>query len=155
MIWSIVVILVFLVLAALLSTAERKMGPTYAKTVLMSAPEREAYERLRLALPEYLIFAQVRVADFLEPSRRTNARGSTHIRQLSADFVICDQAANVTGVVEIDDRSHDRHRQRQRDTKKDAACKSAGITVTRWRATKLPTPEQMRQTLLAGKTSET
>jgi very-short-patch-repair endonuclease len=149
MIWSIAIIVVAMTLAFLLkaqgSSARAALEPTYSKRPLMTAAERDAYERLRIAFPDRTILAQVRLAGFLTPARFE--RGYNRIAQLTADFVICDELANVTAVVEIDDRSHSRPVQRWRDGKKDKACTSAGLPVIRWQATALPTPEQIRKTL--------
>ena len=141
--WTVVAIFVIgigLILAKRLTkSSSRKSEFAYRAKPLLTPATREAYTRLRAALPDRLIFAEVKVAQFLDAQGPAYQR----IKELAADFVICDSTGKVTAVVEIDDRSHNKPSQRARDAKKDQACKSAGINVHRWQATKLPTPTDM------------
>ena len=152
--WTIVGIVilamcVFLVKELTGKTSQKAQFKYTAKPLLTPAT-KEAYSRLRTALPERLIFAEVKLAQFLEAQGPAYQR----IKELAADFVICDQVGTVTAVIEIDDRTHNRSNQKARDQKKDAACKSAGIKVFRWQATKLPTPAEMRAELSAPTNTE-
>lgn len=128
--------------AELLRRAEQR--DAYRAKPLMTAPELEAHSRLRRALPDALICPQVQLCRFISADHRRDRRWHYRIAQLSADFAICDQHGAVHGVIEIDDRTHKRTKQAQRDRKKDDACRSAGIPVLRWSAVRLPSSSEMR-----------
>ncbi len=119
----------------------------YSAKLLMSPAEQEAYRRLRAALPDRLIFAQVQLCRFIEARKGLKREWHNRIAQLSADFVICEADSSVIAVVEIDDRTHGRAKQRQRDEKKNRACSSAGIRMIRWPARGLPDVQTMREEL--------
>jgi very-short-patch-repair endonuclease len=61
-----------------------------------------------------------------------------------ADFVVCDKAFHVMAVVELDDSSHDR----EKDRKRDDIVREAGAPTIRWRATKQPNREEIRKAIL-------
>ncbi len=143
--------LLFIALALALAAAaltqwilERR--PYEAKR-LMSSIEQEAYRRLRAALPNKLVFAQVQLCRFIEPRKGLHRRWHNRIAQLSADFVVCEADSTVEAAIEIDDRTHQRPKQKWRDEKKNKACESAGIRLIRWPARALPDVQRMRQEL--------
>ncbi len=57
---------------------------------------------------------------------------SNGFRQLVADFVVCAPDFAAIAVVELDDRSHGRNAQRERDQRKDRLLQAAGIKVIRF-----------------------
>lgn len=141
-------LLLAVLVAAAVALREFEWRGRYRAKPLMSAPELLAHERLSAALPEALICPQVQLCRFVSADDQRERRWHYRIAQLSVDFAVCDRRGTVQAVVEIDDRSHQRAIQRQRDQKKDDACRVAGIPVIRWSATRLPPPETMREQLL-------
>jgi very-short-patch-repair endonuclease len=62
------------------------------------------------------------------------------------DFVLCDLAdLSVVGVIELDDRSHDRFERGVRDGLVDSALAGAGIPVLRIPARQSYSPAQIRE----------
>ena len=85
---------------------------------------------------EYQLFAKVRLGDLLQiesgvsGKRRYAAFG--RISSKHADFVACDpRTFAVLGVIELDDRSHQRPDRQARDRFFDAAMQKAGVPVLR------------------------
>ena len=111
--------------------------PYVAAKGLLSPAERAFFVVLRRAVGEdFQLFAKVRVGDILqvrpgvEGKRRFAAFG--RISSKHADFVACDpRTFAVVGVIELDDRSHEREDRRRRDEFFDAAMRVAGVPVLR------------------------
>lgn len=127
--------------------------PYYAQR-LMSLPEQSLYFRLVNALPDNLIFCQVQIIRFIGTKK---VKGNywywwNLINRLSADFVICNKAASVIAVIELDDSSHFGKKAKYRDLKKDKAIEAAGIKLIRWNVKSLPTDEEIKKAVLELKT---
>lgn len=140
------VIVGVVVLAAVLAGLKRRSAtsdkndewPFYAKRA-MSAPEQILYFRLKEALPENMILAQVQLSRLLGVKKGNNYQAwLNRINRMSADFVVCKQDSSVVAVVELDDDSHKRTDRVIADTKKDRALASAGIKVMRWKCSSIP-----------------
>ena len=135
---------------------QRRSGLTKALPVtakpLLSRPEQVLYGRLVRALPEHIILAQVALSQLLVVTRRDAAGRAQAIsngfRQLVADFVVCAPDFSAIAVVELDDRSHGRNAQRERDQRKDRFLQAAGIKVIRVSVGEMPN-EAALKTLLA------
>jgi hypothetical protein len=118
---------------------QRRAGLTKALPVtakpLLSRPEGVLYGRLVRAFPGHIILAQVALSQLLVVTRRDAAGSAQSIfnsfRQLVADFVVCAPDFAAVAVVELDDRSHDRNTQRERDQRKERFLQAAGIKVIR------------------------
>jgi len=128
-----------------------KTWPVTAKT-LLSRPEQRLYGRLVRAFPGHVVFAQVALSQLLVVAR-VEGPGSVqsignHFRQLVADFVVCAPDFTAVAVIELDDRSHQRTLQRERDRRKDQFLQAAGIKVIRVVASDLPS-EAALKTLVA------
>lgn len=84
---------------------------------ILGTREREAFQILRNALPEYHVFAQVPLARFLQvPKRHSYTEWMRRLGQQCADLVVCNGATEVVAVVDIQpppaaqsDRSRRRH----------------------------------------------
>ncbi|MBA1148226.1 DUF2726 domain-containing protein [Ectothiorhodospiraceae bacterium WFHF3C12] len=114
---------------------------------LLSRPEQVLFHRLREALPEYEVLAQVSFSQFIRAkgdTRKENWRRFAMARQKVADFVICNPDFSVLAVVELDDRSH----RRGKDQKRDALLAEAGIPCHRWHVKRMPSGEQIRSVVL-------
>ncbi len=135
---AIIVALVSVAKAKRRRTAGQAPWPFYAKKPL-SAPEQVLYFRLRMALPDHIVLAQVGLSRILGVRKGHNfGEWFNRINRMSADFVICTKDATIVAVIELDDASHDKADRRIADAKKDKALSSAGIRVLRWRVKSPP-----------------
>jgi hypothetical protein len=131
---SVIVALVLACVGALLPVLRRprlaKVSPVTAKP-LLSRPEQQLYGRLVRAFPGHVVLAQVALSQLLVVDRADvdgNARSiANRFRQLVADFVLCAPDFTAVAVIELDDRSHRRDVQRERDQRKDRFLQAAGI----------------------------
>jgi hypothetical protein len=117
-------------------------------TRLLTGGERSAHEVLVKALPECLIFAQVPLARFIKvPRRHSYAEWLTRVGHLCADFVLCDRASMVFGVVMLQS-SRDSERSDRRRARMSRVLKAAGVKVFQWREVALPSPELARDQIV-------
>ncbi len=131
-------------------------GPwPYRVRRLLSDPERVLLDRVRAALPDHLVFAQVQVARVLEVTGRSDSTTwFNRIAQLSFDILVCTQDTMPVLAIELDDSSHGRAKQQERDAKKDRACHDAGLQIVRWSVRGLPTPDAIRSALPTAASAE-
>ena len=124
----------------------RRLRPAKALPVtakpLLSRAEQVLYGRLVRAFPGHVILAQVALSQMLVVAR-TGADGSAQsianrFRQLVADFVVCTPDFTAVAVIELDDRSHHRNAQRERDRRKDQFLQAAGMKVIRIAVADIP-----------------
>ncbi|MEW6563336.1 MAG: DUF2726 domain-containing protein [Pseudomonadota bacterium] len=95
----------------------------------ISRREQEALSLLRMALPEFEVFPNMRLADVV----RVPWRDFNRVRGFHLDFVICTRRGFPLGAVELDDATHDSERARERDARKDAILMQADIPLLRIR----------------------
>lgn len=149
---AVFVIVIAMLVAYALSLLGRKRAPgqwPVFRTPVLSETERLFYERLVAALPEYCVFPQVQISQFIEvPQVRGRQAIRNRYSQLSADFVICDQDFDVKAVVELDDSSHGSSLQQARDANKNAVVAAAGILMVRCHVTAVPPVARIREQLL-------
>ena len=121
-------------------------------TRILRSSERLAFSTLKLALPGYMILAQVPIARFLAvPKRNSYAEWMRRLGSQCVDFVICDVTSQVVAVVEVrppPDRLDERVR--ARFDRVERVLKAADITVHVWNEEKLPTIEAARERILPG-----
>lgn len=131
-------VVVALVAAQLKKSAADGEWPFYAKKPL-SNPELVLYFRLRQALPNHIVLAQVALSRILGVKKGHNfGEWFNRINRMSADFVVCAKDAAILAVIELDDSSHERNDRKAADKKKDKALSAAGIRVVRWNVKALP-----------------
>jgi hypothetical protein len=115
---------------------------------LLSRPEQIFYRRLVRAFPGHVILAQVALSQLLVVDRTGRSDGAQSIanrfRQLVADFVICAPDFTALAVIELDDRSHNRASQRERDQRKDQFLQAAGIKVVRVVVSNIPNETDLK-----------
>ena len=117
-------------------------------TRLLSGGERAAHECLVKALPECMIFSQVPLARFIRVARRNSyAEWLTRVGHLSADFLICDRASRVIGVVSLQTMQESERAARRR-ARMSRVLKAAGVKVFVWREQAIPTPETARDQIV-------
>jgi hypothetical protein len=119
-------------------------------TRILRSSERLAFSTLKLALPGYLILAQVPLARFLTvPKRNSYAEWMRRLGNQCIDFVVCDVTSQVVAVVEVrppNDQLDDRIRVRLDRVAR--ALKAAKIPLHVWNEEKLPTIEAAREKIL-------
>ncbi|WP_374567826.1 DUF2726 domain-containing protein [Ideonella sp.] len=116
-------------------------------TRILSVPERQAYEALLKAVPEYLVFVQVPLSRFMRvPTRYSYGEWLSRVGQLSADLLICDATSEVHAVVEIRG-AEESPRSIQRHNRMVRVLKAAGIEVLVWPENAIPTAQAARHQL--------
>lgn len=144
------VVALLLLIVGLLSKqreARIKLG-LYTGRDLMTENELEFFGRLVSALPQYYVFPQVAMSALLEPASRDEARRRTdwlRIAQQRIDYVVCDRACNVIVIVELDDRTHSR----AKDKTRDARLEQAGLPTLRFESRAKPSPAAIRAAVQA------
>ncbi len=121
-------------------------------TRILRSSERLAFSTLKLALPGYLILAQVPLARFLSvPKRNSYAEWMRRLGNQCVDFVVCDVTSQVIAVVEVRppvDQLDENVRVRLERVAR--ALKAAKIPLHVWNEEKLPSIEAARDKLLPG-----
>jgi hypothetical protein len=117
-------------------------------TRVLSTSERIAFGTLVRALPEYMVLAQVPLSRFLNvPKRNSYADWLRRVGYQCVDFVVCDMAAQVVAVVELQSpQSSDRARKRL--ARISRTLKAAQIPLQVWSEHALPNVEVARDVLL-------
>jgi hypothetical protein len=109
----------------------------YVAVPLLTEHEREFFERLREAVgSKYVIAPQVVFGAFLKVRNlpwvnKTTARNA--VQHNRGDFVICDGNFDVVAVVELDDSTHDKGKQKYKDKRRDELMKAVGVKAIRYR----------------------
>ncbi len=119
-------------------------------TRILRSSERLAFSTLKLALPGYLILAQVPLARFLSvPKRNSYAEWMRRLGNQCVDFVVCDVTSQVVAVVEVrPPLDHLEDKVKVRLDRVARALKAAKIPLHVWNEEKLPTIEAAREKLL-------
>src|SRR5271154_4177996 len=134
----IVLVIVGKVFSSRLVTAPEPNAKIYeAVPSLLTPAERSFFGVLQQSLAsDYQIFAKVRLADIVRPVRNPSRSGwQSAFNRTSGkhvDFLLCDlERLNVVGVIELDDRTHERFERGLRDSLVDSALADAGIPILR------------------------
>ena len=123
----IVMILLWLALGALKKqNNQRERNPIKGKRIL-TMNEQPTFLRLKEALPENIVLAQVAFSAFM--TAKGYATRNLFNRKI-ADFVVLDQHFNI---VELDDSSHQGNE--AKDENRDALIAEAGYEVIRYKRT--------------------
>ena len=119
-------------------------------TRILRSSERLAFSTLKLALPGYMILAQVPIARFLNvPKRNSYAEWMRRLGSQCVDFVICDVTSQVIAVVEVRPPMEQiGEKLRGRLDRVERALKAASIPVHVWNEDRLPTIESAREKLV-------
>lgn len=106
-----------------------KRTPIKGKPII-TMNEQPTFMKLKEALPEHIILAQVAFSAFM------TAQGYATrnlINRKVADFVVLDKAFNIVAIVELDDSSH--KGKEKFDAERDALIHEAGFKVIRYKRT--------------------
>ena len=123
-----------------------KYREAYRTRQILTKRELGEYLKLKQYADErgWLICPKVRLFDLIEPKSGYNRSDrQTLMNKVSSkhvDFVLVDQGMNVVGVLELDDRSHDRPDRMERDQFVRDALEGAGIVLIQTRSI---TPETL------------
>jgi hypothetical protein len=132
------------------------MGWPPQATKVLSGQERVAYAALQRALPECIVLAQVPMARFLNvPKRNSYADWLRRIGYQCVDFAVCDKAAQVIAVVELqkDAQQPPTARARKRLARMTRSLEAARIPLLNWRADTLPSPSGIRDAIMPRATA--
>jgi hypothetical protein len=120
-----------------------------ATTQILRTSERIAYSTLRLALPGYMILAQVPIARFITvPKRNSYAEWMRRLGSQCVDLVVCDVTSQVVAVVEV--RPYNAQLTdsvRRRLARVSRALDAVGIPLHVWNQESLPSVEAARATI--------
>jgi hypothetical protein len=119
-------------------------------TRVLRSQERLAFSTLKLALPGYMILAQVPIARFINvPKRNSYSEWMRRLGSQCVDFVICDVTSQVVAVVEIRPPLEQLGDKLQvRLDRLARVLKSANIPIHVWNEERLPTIEAAREKIL-------
>ena len=137
--WAIL-IFVLMVLIKLLDKNGSKINAreSYQARQLLTKHELQEYFKLKQYADTrgWLVCPKVRLWDLIEPKRGAGKKQTliNKIQSKHVDFVLVDQSMNVIGVLELDDRSHDRADRKERDGFVREALEGAGITMIQTRS---------------------
>ena len=118
-----------------------------ARNALLSSPEQQLYWLLVKALPENVVMAQVAFSQILIArggDSKENFSKFSRAKQKVADFVVCSKEFKMLAVIELDDSSHSR----DKDERRDAILKEAGLRTMRWNVRGMPDAAEIRRALL-------
>lgn len=117
---------------------------------ILRSPERLAFSTLKLALPGYLVLAQVPLARFVAvPKRNSYAEWMRRVGSQCVDFVICDVNSQVVAVVEVRPPNEQiDERIKPRLDRLARVLKQARLPLHVWNEARLPSIEAAREKLL-------
>lgn len=126
-----------------------KRGPAakYRRRPIMTENELEFFGRLVAALPEHYIFPQVAMSALIESANtdRKQAFGDRQrIAQQRIDYVVCNKRCEVVAVVELDDRSHSKVKDKVRDER----LEQGGYRTVRFQSRQKPPAIAIRAAVL-------
>jgi hypothetical protein len=143
------IIFIVVVLLAVVAAQARKgdRSGKYKRRDLMTENELEFFGRLVAALPGHYIFPQVAMSALLEAASGDKKQAHAdrlRIAQQRVDYVVCNKRCEVVAVVELDDKTHSR----ARDKVRDGRLEQAGIRSVRFQSRQKPTADVIRTAIL-------
>ena len=144
-------LIIFVIIGILFKILDKKSSrinarESYQSRKLLSKRELQEYFKLKQYADAkgWLICPKVRLWDLIEPKRGAGKKQTliNKIQSKHVDFVLVDQSMNVIGVLELDDKTHDRADRKQRDSFVRDALEGAGITMIQTRSI---TPETLNE----------
>jgi hypothetical protein len=124
--------------------------PRYRRQSVMTANEREFYQRLLFAFPDCEIWPQVPILALVRPDAKEGSRAFwlafRRISNTRVDWVLA-RDTEVLAIIELDDRSHDA----RKDAQRDQVLKSCGYRVVRFTSNRRPDPQQLQDAVFGAK----
>ena len=123
--------------------------PAHA-TRLLTPRQRDAFEILRKALPDYMVLTQVPVARFIRvPTRLSYSEWMRRVGNVCVDLLVCDPQSSIVAVIEIRDPDRpDNERSRKRRARVQRVLKAAGVMHHVWGDEMLPDPAAVRKAIV-------
>ena len=137
---TVIAVIIIAAIAARLGAGRRKESEREKPRKKQPLTEREQamYFRLKEALPEHVVLAQVAFSAILDARSRTTRNS---FDRKVADFVICNRSFKVITAIELDDSTHER--KKQKDGERDEMLKGSGHNVLRYR--QIPNTDQVKK----------
>lgn len=111
----------------------------------LTEPEQILYFRIREAVPECIVLAQVALPALVGIRSGNDYRAAfNRIAAKYVDFVVCLPDFTVVAAIELDDKSHTSPDRVRADTNKETAMRLAGHPLLRFKVRKMPTVEELR-----------
>ena len=141
-------VLAYTVLGKMQSSA--KYSPKHYETSpLLSEHEQTLFWRLKEAAgSDFVVAPQVVFGAFVQVKKLAmvdKTKALMAVAHNRGDFVICDRDFSVVAVVELDDSTHDKGKQKALDRRRDELMKRIGVKPIRYR--KIPEVSQIRSDL--------
>lgn len=156
MIWlfALEIIIILATLVAIFRLRRRPVDPAdtwpYYPRRPLSTTEKMLYTRLKQALPDHIILAQVRLSRLLAVREGSDCKAwLNRISRLSADFVVCNRDASILAVIELEHARRSAKHAESVARYKDKALFDAGITLHRWHPRTIPDEDLIKTTLLS------
>ncbi len=148
-----VAVLIMMILVWLAWQGRHREPPFRVRArALLTDNEIEFHERLCAAVPECQIMVQVSMGALIEPDVPGGSGNWLAIRgrfaQKVVDYVVIDEERRVLALIELDDATHDR----RRDAERDAITALAGYTTLRYESRAKPDVDTLREELLSCST---
>ncbi len=135
--------------------------PYQRRDRLMTEAEGSFYQVLELALPrdQYRLFGKVRVEDLISVKagleRQTRQSFRNRIKSRHIDIVVVERKTfKPVWAIELDDKSHESTKRRERDSFLDSAFDAAGLPLVRFKAKRSYTTSDIQRALGLGQASE-
>lgn len=131
-------------------TSQAKSGARRVTAKALLTPnEREFYRRLLAALPQHVVLTQVAMGALMQPTADKAERAFRSTRGLFSqkivDFVVLNDKLEVVTLIELDDRTHNK----LKDAQRDRLTGEAGYVTLRYESKAKPSVEQLRTDVLA------
>jgi hypothetical protein len=149
MVFAVVILSAIVLLVVMKSGAGSNSGSLYNPKALLTQNEQEFFVRLKQALPDHHVMAQVSMGALLNPSvpRRDPLfhRIRNRFAQKIVDYVVLDDKFKVVTLIELDDRTH----VQEKDADRDAMTAAAGYRTIRYQSKAKPAVASIRFDVLA------
>lgn len=136
--------------AAVDDRVDTLIGWSPQPTPVMRPAERLAYSTLKLALPGYMILAQVPIARFIDvPKRNSYAEWMRRLGTQCVDLVVCDVTSQVVAVIDV--RPPDpqlSERVKRRYDRVSRTLSAVGVPYYAWSQDALPSVESARASVM-------
>jgi len=137
----IIVLFILAVIALAFIKPNKSKGYSYKlRGPLFTAAERSFLHVLDQAVSDkYRVFGKVRVADVINPAKGVDSKNwqiaFNKISSKHFDYVLCSKdKLDVIAVIELDDKSHNTKKTKNRDALLENACESAKLKLIRFKA---------------------
>jgi len=123
--------------------------PSHA-TRLLTPRQRDAFEILRKALPDYMVLTQVPVARFIRvPTRLSYSEWMRRVGNVCVDLLVCDPQSVIVAVIDVRDPLRpENDRSRKRRARVQRVMKAAGVAHHVWSDELLPDPAAVRKAIV-------